>query len=150
MNCSLQSLSVFENGQGSIAAVSQSTEQVKELGTERVLCKLQNFTWSFLKINPDLRMKRKWKWSRSVVSDSLRPHGLVAYQAPLSVGFSRQECWNGLPFPSPGDLPDPGIEPRSPALQADAFTVWATREALRINTTNSKKNSKINRITFFR
>ena len=35
--------------------------------------------------------------------------------------FSRQESWNGLPFPSPGDLPDPGIEPRSPALQADAL-----------------------------
>ena len=40
----------------------------------------------------------------------------VAYQALLSVGFSRQEYWSGLPFPSPGDLPDPGIEPRSPAL----------------------------------
>ena len=43
----------------------------------------------------------------------------VAYQAPPSMGFSRQECWSGLPFPSPGDLPDPGIEPGSPALQAD-------------------------------
>ena len=40
----------------------------------------------------------------------------VAYQAPLSIGFSRQEYWSGLPFSSPGDLPDPGIEPRSPAL----------------------------------
>ena len=45
----------------------------------------------------------------------------VAYQAPLSMGFSRQECWSGLPFPSPGDLPDPGIEPRSPTSQADAL-----------------------------
>ena len=45
----------------------------------------------------------------------------VAHQAPRSVGFSRQEYWNGLPFPSPGDLPDPGIEPRSPALQAAAL-----------------------------
>ena len=43
----------------------------------------------------------------------------AAYQAPPSMGFSRQECWSGLPFPSP--LPDPGIEPRSPALQADAL-----------------------------
>ena len=42
----------------------------------------------------------------------------VACQAPLSMGFSRHECWSGLPFPSPGDLPDPGIEPGSPALQA--------------------------------
>ena len=40
----------------------------------------------------------------------------VAYQAPLSMGFSRQEYWIGLPFPSPGDLPDPGIEPRSSTL----------------------------------
>ena len=46
----------------------------------------------------------------------------VAYQAPPFMGFSRQEYWSGLPFPSPGDLPDPGIEPRSPALQADALT----------------------------
>ena len=45
----------------------------------------------------------------------------VAYHAPPSVGFSRQEYWSGLPFPSPGDLPDPGIEPRPPALQADAL-----------------------------
>ena len=43
----------------------------------------------------------------------------VACQAPLSMGFSRQEYWSGLPFPSPGDLPDPGIKPRCPALQAD-------------------------------
>ena len=42
-------------------------------------------------------------------------------QAPLSIGFSRQEHWSGVPFPSPGDLPNPGIEPRSPALQADSL-----------------------------
>ena len=46
----------------------------------------------------------------------------VAYQASPSMGFSRQEYWSGLPFPSPGDLPDPGIEPRSPALEAGALT----------------------------
>ena len=46
----------------------------------------------------------------------------VAHQAPPSMGFSSQEYWSGLPFLSPGDLPDPGIEPRSPALQADALT----------------------------
>ena len=46
----------------------------------------------------------------------------VVYQAPPSMGFSRQEYWSGLPFPSPGDLPDPGIEPGSPTLQADALT----------------------------
>ena len=45
--------------------------------------------------------------------------GTVACQAPLFKGFPRQEYWSGLPFPSPGDLADPGIEPRSPTLQAD-------------------------------
>ena len=45
----------------------------------------------------------------------------VACQAPLPMGFSRQEYWSGLPFPSPEDLPNPGIEPRSPALQADSL-----------------------------
>ena len=45
----------------------------------------------------------------------------VAYQASLSMGFSRQEYWSGLPFPSPGDLPDPGIKPRSPTLQVDSL-----------------------------
>ena len=46
---------------------------------------------------------------------------IVAYQAPLSMGFSRQEYWSGLPFPSPVNLPDPGIEPGSPSLQADSL-----------------------------
>ena len=45
----------------------------------------------------------------------------VVYQASLSMGFSRQEYWSGLPFPSPRDLPDPGIKPRSLALQADTL-----------------------------
>ena len=46
---------------------------------------------------------------------------IVAFQAPLSMGFSKQEYWSGLPFPFPGNLPNPGIELRSPALQADAL-----------------------------
>ena len=43
------------------------------------------------------------------------------HQAPLSMGLSKQECWRGLPFPPPGDLPNPGIKPGSPALQADSL-----------------------------
>ena len=46
----------------------------------------------------------------------------AGYQAPPSMEFSRQEYWSGLPFPSPGDLPNPGIEPGSPSFQADALT----------------------------
>ena len=49
------------------------------------------------------------------------PMDEVAYQAPWSMGFSRQEYWSGLPFPSSGDLPNPGIKPGSPALQTDAL-----------------------------
>ena len=45
----------------------------------------------------------------------------AAHQPPVSMGFSRQEYWSGLPFPSPRDLPDPGIEPGSPALQVDSL-----------------------------
>ena len=59
---------------------------------------------------------------RSVMYDSLPPIDCMgSIQAPLSMGFSRQEYWSGLPFPSPGDLPDPGIERRSPTLQADSL-----------------------------
>ena len=58
--------------------------------------------------------------SSSVTSNSATPW-TVAHQAPLSMEFSMQEYWSGLPFPSPGDLPNPGIEPRSPALQADSL-----------------------------
>ena len=47
----------------------------------------------------------------------------VACQAPLSMGFSRREYWSGLSFPSPGGHPNPGIEPRSPALQADSLLI---------------------------
>ena len=54
----------------------------------------------------------------------------VAHQAPQSMGFSRQQYWSGLPFPSPGDLPDPGIEPGSPPLQADALSSEPPRKPL--------------------
>ena len=53
----------------------------------------------------------------------------VAHEAPLSMGFPRQDYWSRLPFPTTGDLPDPGIEPASPALAGGFFCHWATREA---------------------
>ena len=58
--------------------------------------------------------------ARSFVSDSVTP-GTITRQAPLSIRFSRQEYWSGLSFPSPGDLPCPGIEPVSPTLQMDSL-----------------------------
>ena len=56
----------------------------------------------------------------------------MAHQAPLSMGFSRQEYWSGLPFPSPGDLSDPGIEPQSAALQADSLPSEPAEKPVRI------------------
>ena len=61
-------------------------------------------------------------FSFSVVSDSFVIPWTVDHQAPLSMGFYQQVYWNELPFPSPGDLPDPGIEPLSPALAGGFFT----------------------------
>ena len=61
------------------------------------------------------------KLSRSLSRVSFDTPWTVAHQAPPSMGFSRQEYWSGLPFPSPGNLPDPGIEPRSPTLQVDSL-----------------------------
>ena len=68
--------------------------------------------------------KLKFKESESVLLSHVQLFATpwtVAYQASPSMGFSRQECWSGSPFPSPGDLPDPGSEPGSPTLQADAL-----------------------------
>ena len=70
-------------------------------------------------------------FSHSVVSDSVTPW-TVACQAPLSAEFSRQEYWSGVPFPSLGDLPDPGSKPLSlafPALAGRFFTTSVTWEA---------------------
>ena len=73
----------------------------------------------------------------------------ISYQAPLSMEFSRQEYWSGLPFPSLGDLPDAGIEPGSPALQADALPSEppgiGQRQILYVITYKWKLKSKTNK-----
>ena len=61
------------------------------------------------------------------MSDSLRPQGNITSQAPLSMGFPRQEYYSGLPFPSSEDLPYPGIELKSPALAGMFFTTEPAR-----------------------
>ena len=67
----------------------------------------------------------------------------ISYQAPPSMKFSRQEYWSGLPFPSPGDLPNPGIEPRSPALQADGLPSEPPgKPHMLCSTAKKKKNFK--------
>ena len=83
----------------------------KESDTTERLNRTENKTtvWCFFKVKP---LSCVWLFVTPWT---------VGYQTPPSMGFSRQECWSGLPFPSPGDLPNPGIEPRSPALQTDAL-----------------------------
>ena len=72
--------------------------------------------------NKVLLYSKHWARSRSALSDSLRPHGLQPARL-LSLGLSRQEYVSGVPCPPPGDLLNPGIKPRSPALQADSLLV---------------------------
>ena len=71
----------------------------------------------------------------------------IARQAPLSMGFSRQEYWSGLPFPTPGDLPNPGTEPESPALQADSLPsgppTWEAWNTVSLRLIKSNKNLKV-------
>ena len=76
-----------------------------------------------------------------VVSNSVTPW-TVAPQAPLSMGFSRQEYWSGLPLPPSGDLPEPEKEPMSPALQADSLLLshWGGPETERQDLGNSSQN----------
>ena len=65
-----------------------------------------------------LRVRKPSRFSRGRLFVTL---WTVTHQVPLLMGFSRQEYWSGLPFPSPGDLPNPTIEPRSPTLQVDSL-----------------------------
>ena len=85
-------------------------------------------------------------------TQSLRPVrlfaalGTVAHQAPLSMGFSQQECWSGLPFPPLGDLPDPGIEPASPGLQADSSPAEPPGER-KINNNDSENDISVSALS---
>ena len=79
----------------------------------------------------------------SVVSDSLQPHGLQPTRLLCPWGFSRQEYWSGLPCPSPGDLLNPGIKPRSPILQANSLPTEPKPKHLYSNMKNKLIISKL-------
>ena len=84
---------------------------------ERLMLKLKLQYFGHLMGRTDLLKKTQFSSVQSLSCVRLfATPWTVAYQAPPSIGFSRQEYWSGLPFPSPGDLPDPGIKPGSPAL----------------------------------
>ena len=86
---------------------------------EKLYTVSKNKTWSCLWLRPSaLYCKQVKLLSRVWLFGT---PWTVAHQAPPSIEFSRQEYWSGLPFPSPGDLPNPGIEPGFPAFQADAL-----------------------------
>ena len=76
---------------------------------------------------------------RQLVSNSLETPWSVACWAPLSMGFSRQEYFSGLPLPSPGDLPDPGIKPVCPALAGRFLTTESPEKSVRSHTLHGKK-----------
>ena len=84
-----------------------------------------NSSWETICLHKSWSIPVEVKWSEVKSLSRVRLFATpwtVAHQAPPSMGFTRQEYWSGLPFPSPGDRPNPGIEPSSPALQADALT----------------------------
>ena len=93
---------------------------------------LLSYNFAFILIQIGVWGRNKYLCSRhhvlscSVVSNSFATPWTVALQAPLSMGFSRQENWSGLPFPSPGDLPDSGIKPESPVAPALAGRFFST------------------------
>ena len=91
------------------------------------------YTYNFTgRITKRRKVCRKWKWKSLRLVKLFATPWTVACQAPLSMEFSRQEFWRGLPFPSQGDLPNPGIEPGSPALQADSLPLeYAERKSLK-------------------
>ena len=102
---------------------------------ERTKLKISSFIWGhWMSQILDVRWSDRKAWRNLNCKNSMGGSGLVtklfptfetpwtvAHQAPLSMEFFRQEYWSGLPFPSPGDLPDPRIETASPALQADSL-----------------------------
>ena len=91
--------------------------------------------WCFWYAQGDLIGSRESESEVAQSCPTLQAPWTVAYRAPLSMGFSRQEYWSGLPFPSSRDLPDPGIKPRSPAFHI-AGRQWATVSATREVSTN--------------
>ena len=86
-----------------------------------VLGDSETMSISVLEIYPQWDTSESETASHSVVSNSFVTPWIVAHQASLSMEFPRQEYWSGLPFPSPGDLPDPGIKPRPPTLQVNSL-----------------------------
>ena len=114
-------------GRSSTISSHLNGEKRDDLRLQHARLALSSVSWSLAsdKLKGPMEFSRLWKKRKKVkLLISVRLFATpwtVAYQAPPSMGFSRQEYWSGLPFPSPGDLPNTGIEPWSPTLQADSL-----------------------------
>ena len=111
---------------GSTQALSGLSDAHPYWGSPQFKCRFHQETPSqtYLEIMFHLRTPWSGKWSKVKSLSRVRlfvTPWTAAYQAPQSMGFSRQEYWSGVPFPSPGDLPNSGIERGSPILEADAL-----------------------------
>ena len=113
---------------GELSAIASKAEPLPTLG--------HNFTFSLLLL---------LLFSCQVMSDPFETPWTVSRQAPLSVGLPRQECWSVLPFPSPGDLPDRGIEPMSSVLTSGIFTTEPPGKPLLLATCLQKAWTRYNR-----
>ena len=125
MDCSLPGSSVYAILQVRIlewVAISFSRGSSPPRNRTRVSCTAGRFftNWAMREAPIKINYESESEVAQSCLT--LWDPWTVAHQTLLSMGFSRQEYWSGLPFPSPGDLPYPGIEPRSPTLQADTLT----------------------------
>ena len=110
---------------GAVAAILPAIKE--KSGPHRVIDPVPwaNQLWDQLAFRRLIMCDKYCVWVRSVVSNTVTPW-TVAHQALLSMGFSRQESWSGLPFSPPGDLPSPGMEPASPVAPALAGRVFTT------------------------
>ena len=125
---SLKSLKIHRRVRGREGARREARREEKKRKRELYFGMCKNATDT--EGSKSEREKQIWYvvLSCSVVSDFLQPHGLQHARLLCSWGFSRQEYWSGLPFPSSGDLSNPGIKPKSPALQADSLSSEPARK----------------------
>ena len=125
---SLKSLKIHRRVRGREGARREARREEKKRKRELYFGMCKNATDT--EGSKSEREKQIWYvvLSRSVVSDFLQPHGLQHARLLCSWGFSRQEYWSGLSFPSSGDLSNPGIKPKSPALQADSLSSEPARK----------------------
>ena len=115
LDCPIESVLTLTQESSLVAQMVKRVPTMRETG-------VQSLSWEDL-------LEKEMTTHSSILAWKIPWTG--AFQAPLSMGFPRQEYWGRLPFPSPGDLPDPGIEPASPALAGRVFTAEPPGKSIR-------------------